>query len=168
MKQVRKIKQLTADYPKFGDGRIDYTNERICFVLNCVVVCGDEVLLTERGSDVVAYPNTINGISGFIDRTDKGIAQQAKAELSEELQAPLFSISRLAVSEPIVQIDTTINREWHVFVVLVEFETKFQPVTNWENKSAKWYKIEEAKTVKLMPGFDETLGIALGMRSTEK
>lgn len=161
---IQNIKQLTADYPKFEDGRIDYTNERVCFVLNCVVVSGSEVLLTERSSNVIAYPDTINGISGFIDRVDVSIEEQARTELSEELQAPLSQIERLEVHAPMIQVDQVINREWHVCVVLVEFRSKFRPETNWENKSAKWYKITEATELELMPGFDETLKVALAMR----
>lgn len=164
---VSSIAKATSFYPKFEDGRIDYTNERVCFVLNCVVVVGDEVLLTKRGADVIAYPNTINGISGFIDKTDRSIEQQIKDELIEELNAPLDTLVRLSIAEPIIQIDELINRKWHVFVALAEFESKFEPKINWENKSANWHAIESVKGIALMPGFDETFALALRMRNNE-
>ena len=47
---MQHIRDLTADYPRFEDGRINYTDERVCFVLNCVVVSGDQVLLTKRSA----------------------------------------------------------------------------------------------------------------------
>lgn len=161
---MEQLSQTTKSYPRFPDGRIDYSNERVCFVLNCVVVCGAKVLLTKRGSEVIAYPNTINGISGFIDRTDISVESQAKIELDEELRAPLSQITKLVISEPFVQIDEKINREWHVFAVLVEYAETFQPKTNWENKSAEWYDIAAAKEMELMPGFRETLSKALSLR----
>ena len=53
---MQHVRDLTADYPRFEDGRVNYTDERVCFVLNCVVVSGDQVLLTKRSSEVIAYP----------------------------------------------------------------------------------------------------------------
>lgn len=161
---MEEIKATTAEYPRFSDGRVNYSKERICFVLNCVVICGDKIMLTKRSADVIAYPGTINGISGFIDRTDISIEQQAHIELSEELKAPTKIITRLKISDPFIQIDDSINREWHVWAVLVEFPELFAPQTNWENKSAAWYEINKAKEMKLMPGFKDTLSIALNLR----
>lgn len=159
-----EIRTVTEKYPRFPDGRIDYSKERTCFVLNCVVISGSKILLTKRSADVIAYPNTINGISGFIDRTDISIERQAHIELIEELEAPTESIIYLKVSEPFIQIDNSINREWHVYAVLVEFPELFVPQTNWENKSAEWYEIDTAKEMELMPGFQETLSTALTLR----
>lgn len=154
----------TANYPRFADGRIDYSSERVCFALNCVVVCGDEILLTRRSQDVLAYPGTLNGISGFIDRTDLSIEEQARIELQEEVCAPLDLVEKMLVSEPFVQVDEGIGREWHVYAVLVEFKEKFTPKLNWENKEVGWYKISEAKELELMKGFRETLDKALSLR----
>ena len=56
---MQHIRDLTANYPRFEDGRINYTDERVCFVLNCVVVSGDQVLLTKRSAEVIAYPELI-------------------------------------------------------------------------------------------------------------
>lgn len=156
-----EIFEKTKSYPRFADGRIDYTNERVCYALNCIVVCGNEVLLARRGWDVIAYPGTINGISGFIDRTDISVEEQASIELREEVQAPLDKLARLIVCGPIVQTDEAINREWHVYPVLAEFSEKFEPEINWENKEASWHTVTEAKKLELMPGFREVLEIAL-------
>lgn len=161
---INDIVKLTADYPRFSDGRIDYSHERVCFVVNCVVVCGDEVLLTRRSADVIAYPNTLNGVSGFLDRTDISIEEQIRVELHEELQAPLYDVQRLVLHEPVVQIDEEIKREWHVWIALAEFSKKFEPVINWENKSVRWHDIRSARRLELMPGFEHTLQIALSMR----
>jgi hypothetical protein len=164
MDEITEIIQKTRDYPRFPDGRIDYSKERVCYVLNCIPVCENEVLLSKRASNVIAYPNTINGISGFIDKVDRSIADQAKDELSEEVNAPLGIIKRMIVGRPIVQLDNGINREWHVYPILAEFKEKFEPKINWENKNANWYKLSSAKDLELMPGFAETLDAALRLR----
>ena len=88
MSMIQEVTKTTEGYPRFSDGRINYTNERVCYVLNYVVISGDEVLLTKRGADVIAYPNTINGASGFIDDTSKTLGEMAGIELVEELYAP--------------------------------------------------------------------------------
>ena len=162
---MRSIIASTKNYPRFADGRIDYTNERVCYVVNCTVVAGDRVLLTRRGADVMAYPNTINGVSGFIDDTSKSLEEIAKQELTEELCAPLERLQRLVVAEPIVQIDDDIKREWHTYAVLAEFSEEFTPRTNWENKSARWFAIADVPTMKLMRGFREAFEIAMKLRS---
>src|SRR3989344_3218221 len=159
--RIKDVKEATKLYPRFADGRIDYSKERVCFVLNCVVLYADKVLLTKRSADVIAYPNTINGISGFIDKTYMSIQDLARNELVEEVGAPIETIKKLVVSRSFIQIDNNINREWHIVAVLVEFSSIFDPKVNWENKSAQWYKIEEATEMALMPGFSETLDIAL-------
>lgn len=55
-----------------------------------------------------------------------------------------------------MQVDDEIDREWHVLAVLVEFEEEFRPVTNRENKAAKWFDIEAIPSMKLMEGFAKT------------
>lgn len=163
---MRHIARLTVSCPRFVDGRIDYANERVCFVLNCVVVSGERVLLTKRGAKVIAYPNTISGVSGFIDNMSKTLEEIAQQELTEELGAPLERLRRLVAAESIVQIDDDINREWHVYPVLAEFAEEFAPRINWENKSAAWYDIADVPRMELMRGFREVFEVALRMCAT--
>ena len=91
---MQRIRDLTTDYPRFEDGRVNYTDERVCFVLNCVVLSGDQVLLTKRSAEVIAYPELINGISGFIDNPNLSIEDIAYGELAEEIgfQSNILSI----------------------------------------------------------------------------
>ncbi len=161
---MHEIATATKSYPRFADGRIDYTNERVCYVLNCVVVSGTDVLLTKRSADVIAYPNTINGVSGFIDDTSKTLEEIATTELTEELEAPIEKLKRLKVAKPFIQIDDEIHREWHVYTVLAEFEATFVPQTNWENKSATWFAIRDVPDMTLMRGFLETFQTAMKLR----
>jgi hypothetical protein len=161
---IEQIQNATKGYPRFPDGRINYTNERICFVLNCVVCYKDQILLTKRSADVSTCPSTISGVSGFVDQVNMPIEDMAKNELIEELKAPLDKLTKLIVSKSFIQTDNDINREWHIYAVLAEFSEKFQPKTNWENKTAEWFEIDQAKSMQLMPGFPETLRKALDLR----
>ncbi|MDR1196953.1 MAG: DEAD/DEAH box helicase, partial [Candidatus Nomurabacteria bacterium] len=154
--------KLLKTYPKFADGRIDYTNQKICYVTNCTVICGDEILLTERGADVIAYPNSLNGVSGFIDDLSLTLDAAVRQELSEELSAP--SDFQLRIGAESVQLDEELGREWRVFPALAIFDKKFKPKTNWENKTAKWVKLSDVGKLKLMQHYAEVLKLALALQ----
>lgn len=156
----KDITDLISTYPKFDDGRIDYSDVRVCPVVNCVVRCGEMVLLTRRGEDVIAYPNTINGISGFIDEI-KPLEDVVYQELSEDVGLGKEAVKELRIFPEIVQVDDGINREWHVYPALAVVDEMFEPEINWENKEAVWMTIEAAKSQELMAGFREVLEIVL-------
>lgn len=122
------------------------------------------MLLTKRGADVIAYPDAISGVSGFIDDMNMSVEATAQNELIEEVNAPLDDIVKLMVGEKIVQTDKHLNREWHIFPILVEFKDVFNPVINWENKSAFWHDLSSIDELTLMPGYSGILAAALKMR----
>lgn len=159
-----EIVKATKNYPRFSDGRINYKDQRVCYVVSTVVIADDYVLLLERSKDVSSYPETINGVSGFIDQLDLTLEDIVKKELKEEVKAPLEKIQNIKIGEQIIQTDEDIGKEWRVYPVTVQFKEKFKPKINWENKSAKWYKTSDAQNLKLMPGFGEVLEYALKMR----
>lgn len=113
---------------------------------------------------MIAYPDAISGISGFIDDMNMSVEETARNELSEEAGAPLDDIIKLAVGEKIIQTDSNLGREWHVYPVLVEFKNVFDPVINWENKSVFWHDLDRLDELTLMPGYADILAAALKMR----
>lgn len=156
----RDVFDLVSTYPKFNDGRINYSHARVCPVVNCVVRCGEMVLLTRRGEDVIAYPNTVNGISGFIDEI-KSLEDIVYQELSEEVGLSKLAVKELRIFPEIIQTDDDINREWHVHSALAIVDDMFEPKINWENKEAVWMTIKEANSQELMWGFREVLDAVL-------
>lgn len=118
------------------------------------------ILLTRRGENVIAYPNTINGISGFIDEI-KPLDMVVYQELSEEVGLDRTDVGELKVFPEIVQVDSEINREWHVYPALAIVDEMFEPKINWENKEAVWMTVEEARSQDLMWGFREVLETVL-------
>lgn len=92
------------------------------------------------------------------------IEDTAINELAEEAQAPLDDITRLIVGEKIVQTDSNLGREWHIYPVLVDFKNMFDPVINWENKSIFWYDLHKVQELPLMPGYSDILAAAIELR----
>jgi isopentenyldiphosphate isomerase len=154
------LKRVTADYPRFADGRIDYSTARVCPVLNCTILYNDEVLLTHRSKNVIAYPETWNGISGFIDEI-KPLENIIRAELAEEVNIVAGDILRITFRDLMIQADDAINREWHVIPVLAELARRPNVRTNWENKEAKWVKKTDVLRLPLMPFYAETFIAAM-------
>lgn len=162
---LEEIAQLTAGYPHFPDGRIDYSHARVCPVINCVVVFGDKALLTRRSNEVISYPNCWNGISGFID-TLSPLPDIARQELHEEVALPESIIAMLQVGSKLIVNDVEINRQWIVFPVLVELQYPHNPTLNWENKNASWVPLDEVAEYEVVPGFTKVFQAALALRRT--
>lgn len=156
-----EVEQLTKNYPRFADGRIDYTHARACAVLNCTVVYRDEVLLAFRGKNLIAYPETWNGISGFIDEI-KPFDEIVRDELAEEVNIQPDAIAEIIIRPKMVQVDEAIDREWHVWPVLVVLGHIPDIKTNWENKEVKWVAKDEVLGLMLMPFYAETFRAAIG------
>ena len=108
-------KKLLDIYPKFDDGRVNFVDQRIRYILNCIVVCNNQILVARRGANVAAYPNTLNGISGYIDQPKKSIEDLALIELREEAGAPTGC--ELKVGDMLTYVDDEIGIEWRIYPI---------------------------------------------------
>lgn len=113
-----------------------------------------------RSKQVIAYPETWNGISGFID-TIKPLEELARQELKEEANIVPEDIKAITVRPMLRQTDDTVNREWLVFPLLVELKRRPNLQTNWESNTASWVPREQVLALKLMPFYAETFQKAL-------
>jgi ADP-ribose pyrophosphatase YjhB (NUDIX family) len=150
------LEQLTAAYPRFDDGRIDYTHTRVCPVVTCITVHDGAALLTHRSDKVQHHAHTWSGVGGFMDELVLP-EEMALRELEEEVGIEREHIARIERCCKIVRTDHANNREWHIFMVLVEVSHKPPLRINWENKEARWVPFNEVKHLALMPGYLEEL-----------
>lgn len=148
-----EILASTASYPRFSDGRIDYTHQRRCYGVMCIVMCGERILLVRRSDKVMAHSGLYSGISGFIDDEKLGITDTALLELHEEVDAPAGHIVHIAAAEPVVTVEESLGREWVDYPVLVEFSHEFVPKINWEATDAGWYDIAAIASLPMTPDF---------------
>src|SRR3989338_5311349 len=82
-------------------GQIDYTHIKRRPVINCVVKCGEKILIVKRSEKLNFYPGYWNGISGFLD-DGKSVAEKAREEVREEAgieEGDILSVSEGAVFE---------------------------------------------------------------------
>lgn len=136
-------------------GQVDYTNVRWAPVINCVLKYGDKILVVQRSKELNFYPGYWNGISGFLD-DQRSLEEKVKDELSEELGVSASKIKRIRLGEIFDQEAPKYKKTWIVHPVLVEVATD-KIKLDWEARSYRWIKLNEAKKLKLLPGFDQVL-----------
>lgn len=136
-------------------GQVDFTDMRYCPVVNTVVTNGDKVLLVQRSSELRLYPGFWNGISGFLD-DNRDVEEKVKEELSEELGIEDKNIVLIERGQPLLQEASEYSKTWLVVPMHVEVDTK-DFTLDWEARDAKWFSFEEAKKLKLLPGFINVL-----------
>ncbi len=146
--------------PKLG--QVDFTNVRWCPVLNCVVMYEKKILLVQRSKEMRLYPEYWNGISGFLD-DQKSLEQKVYEELKEELGISKKNIISIQLANILNQDAPKYKKTWIVHPVLVKVSSD-KIKLDWESQNYKWIRPNEAKKLKLLPGFAETLKEALKMR----
>lgn len=133
----------------------DFTNIRYAPVVNCVLFYEGKILLVKRSGDLKFYPNVWNGISGFLD-DGKDFDEKVKEEVSEEVGVTEENIVSIRRGDIFHQDEPAYGKTWIVHPVLVTVNTKVVTL-DWEAERFQWLSIDEAKTLELLPGFDEVL-----------
>lgn len=140
---------------KLKPGQVDYTNARWAPVINCVLKHKDKILVVQRSKKLNFYPGYWNGISGFLD-DQKSLEQKISDELKEELGIQKFKIKRIMLGEIFDQEEPKYKKIWVVHPVFVTVTTDTVKL-NWEGRNYRWVTLNEAKKLKLLPGFDKVL-----------
>jgi len=136
-------------------GQIDYTKARWAPVINCVVKYKNKFLLVQRSEKLNFYPGYWNGISGFLD-DNKTLAEKVREELKEELGINKKDILQIRLGEVFDQDEPKYKKTWIVHPVLVKVKTD-KIKLDWEARNYQWVNLQEAKKLKLLPGFDKVL-----------
>jgi len=136
-------------------GQVDYTNARWAPVINCVVKYKNKFLVVQRSEKINFYPGYWNGVSGFLD-DQRSLNEKVTDEIGEELGIPKNKIKHIRLGEIYDGEEPKYKKTWIVHPVLVEVKTD-KIKLDWEAKNYKWVTFQEAKRLKLSPGFDEIL-----------
>lgn len=142
-------------------GQLDFTKARWAPVINCVVRYRGKILVVQRSEKLNFYPGYWNGISGFLD-DQRSLEQKVKDELKEEIGMRTNNIKRIKLGAIFDQEEPKYKKTWIVHPVLVDVMTDNIKL-DWEAQNYQWIKPREAKTLRLLPGFDRVL-IALNLR----
>ena len=136
-------------------GQTDYSKARWAPVINCVLRYRGKILVVQRSTNLNFYPGYWNGISGFLD-DQKSLKEKAAEELKEELGIPKTRIKKIVLGEIFDQEEPKYKKTWIVHPMLIEVSTD-KIKLDWEARNYLWTNIQKAKTLNLLPGFDEVL-----------
>lgn len=101
------------------------------------------------------YPGYWTGISGFLDDS-KNLNEKVFKEIKEETGLTKKNILSIKLGSIFDQDEKKYKKTWIVHPVLVNVNTN-KIELDWEAQNYKWIKLEEAKKLKLLPGFDLVL-----------
>lgn len=147
MKKRKKFK------PK--SGQIDFSKVRWVPVINCVVKYHSKILIVKRDPSMRLYPGYWNGISGFLD-DDISLEEKVQQELKEETGISKKEILSIKLGNIFNQEERKYKKTWIVHPVLVRVNTE-KVKLDWEAVQYKWINPQEAKKLKLLPGFKRVL-----------
>ena len=152
---------MHADMPTFEPkpGQKDFTNEKRAPVINCVVQCGNRILLARRSSQVGFYPGLWSGVSGFLD-DEKGIEEKAKEELLEEFGVGDRNVIEIVQGTSYEEVDQKYDKVWIIHPVLIKVSSD-TVVPNWEVEDYRWIEPEEVESFELVPGFEKVVAAVL-------
>lgn len=136
-------------------GQVDFTEARWAPVINCVLKHEGKILVVQRSEGMNFYPGHWNGIAGFLD-DHRSLEQKVRDELREELGIRSQDIVSMKLGKIFDQEAPKYKKTWIVHPVLVKVKTD-KVSLDWEAQSYRWLKINEAKKLKLLPGFSEVL-----------
>ncbi len=156
----RVLQEFSTKLPKFPDGRINYSNSDKAPVLICFVKYQDKVLLLKRSNKVRTYKGLWNSVTGYLDEF-RPLEEKAKEELHEEVGITPSMIKHIKLGMPYELKDTSINKVWIIFPILVELNIKPTIKLDWEHAEHKWIYPSKLKDFDIVFGLDKTMARVL-------
>lgn len=136
-------------------GQVDFTHIRYAPVINCVVQYQSKILIVQRSKELSYYPDHWNGVAGFLD-DQKSVREKVEEELHEEIGLSREHILSVSYGEIFHQEAPEYTKTWIVHPVLVTVGVGSINF-NWEASHYRWIHPQEARMLKLVPGFDRVL-----------
>lgn len=140
---------------KPAPGQTDYTHARWAPVINCVLKCGNKILLIQRSKKLHFYPGCWNGVSGFLD-DQQSLIQKVKSEIKEETGIAGHHIKKITPGAIFHEESKKYKKTWIVHPVLVDVDTEVVKL-DWEGATYAWMTPREARIYSFGANFDQVL-----------
>jgi len=155
-KIIDLIKKLGKKFPKFPDGRIDYSSSDIAPVITVFVKFKDKILILKRSDKVSTYCGKCNTVAGYLDEPVP-IFKKIIEEVSEEIGVSENLIKSYSLGKSYKFTDLNINKTWIVQPALVILKEKPDIKLDWEHLEYKWIRPEKIKKFDIVPNIDKSL-----------
>jgi isopentenyldiphosphate isomerase len=160
---VTLIDRLSKTLPKRKDGRIDFTKAKTAPVVTIYVQYKDRILLLKRSQDVLTYKGKWNTVAGYLDQK-RPIREKIFEELNEELGIIEKDIQSYHIGQSYSFVDSSIDREWIVFPVLVKLSNISSIRLDWEHTDYTWILPVEIDNFDTVPNAKKSLQSALNLK----
>lgn len=144
------VKDLYEKYPKFPDGRINYSRQKQCAVLTIFVEYEGKILMMKRSNKVSTYKGKWMTVAGYYDEPVP-IKMKILEELREELNVDGKVVKSIDVYTDFRRCDDNINKEWIIFTSRVILKRIPKIRLDWEHTSYKWVKPQELLKIDTVP-----------------
>lgn len=154
MEQVlkEKLELFAAQYPKFADGRIDYSHAHDVAAVVVFVMYDEKLLLLKRSDQVRSYKNKWDVIAGFYDEFVEP-EEKALEELREEAGIVAEDIELLKPGKLFARHDEALNGTFYNVPVLVRLKTQKEIVLDFEHTEYAWTTFDQLKNYDLSVQF---------------
>ncbi len=152
---IELVKELQKSYPKFKDGRIDYSDAKIAPIVTCFIMHNGMIFLAKRGNKVRAYKGKWCTVAGYYDRPLEAV-QIALQELKEEASIAAVQIDKTIKGVPFNYTDKDYGIRWAVHPFL--FIVNSRDITlDWEHKEMIWIDPSRLSKYDTVPMLDKSL-----------
>ncbi len=143
---------LFSSYPRFADGRIDFTESPLAAAVHVLLRVDDQVLLVQRSTAVQSFPLFWSGVTGYLDEP-VSLQEKASEELEEELG--LTGITIQFLEHPLIVSSS--RQKIISFLGSAVLSSKPVIVLNEENVSYAWVDFTSISSYQTIPFFDEVV-----------
>lgn len=150
---IKNIFQPFLNFPKFPDGRINYSNSDIAPVVIVFAEYNNKILLLKRSEKVRTYKGRWNIIAGYLDDPSESIEDKIYEELEEEAGIEKEMVESIYVGEVFDEVDNEINKTWVTAPVLAKLKKDPEIKLDWEHTEYKW--VEKDKVLEIAPWLEE-------------
>jgi len=117
----------------------------------------------KRSQDVLTYKGKWNTVAGYLDQK-RPIREKIFEELNEELGIIEKDIQSYHIGQSYSFVDSSIDREWIVFPVLVKLSNISSIRLDWEHTDYTWILPVEIDNFDTVPNAKKSLQSALNLK----
>jgi 8-oxo-dGTP pyrophosphatase MutT (NUDIX family) len=150
------VKDFSKTYPKFSDGRIDYTHKRTCAVITVFVEFEEKILLMKRSRKVGTYKGKWMAISGYYDSINS-MEEKILEELTEETGITTTNIKSITYYNSYTIRDVHLRKEWIIYDAVIRLKQLPQISINWEHTEYVWINPKKSLSMDIVPTLSKSL-----------
>lgn len=160
MDELKILKEVAKDLPRFEDGRIDYSDSDMAVTVTIFLIHGNEILLLKRSEKVRGGKGKWFTVTGFFDEF-KPPSEKAIEEIEEETGIKEDQIEEVKLGK-IYRLQKP-NKLFFIYPLLAELRNKPEVNLDWEHTDYRWIKPHDIEKFDTLSETKHILARVLGL-----